>query len=229
MDAFIAAAFFIGLISALHCVGMCGGIIGALTFSLPEAARKERRRLFAYIAAYNLGRITSYAAAGALAGTFGEQVLALSGSRIGYLVLQVLAALMLSAIGLHLAGWLPRFASIERIGVPVWRYMEPVGRRMLPVRSPLHAWLFGLVWGWLPCGLVYSVLVWTVAAGSALKGAIYMLAFGVGTLPAVMSGGLFTGWLAGLSRQHKWLSRAVGALILIMALAGLYVNLNNFM
>jgi len=213
--------------SAVHCVGMCGGIIGALTFSLPESVRGNRRRLFPYVAAYNLGRITSYTVAGALAGAIGGSVFAVSGFPAGYIALQGLAALMLAGMALHLSGWLPRFALIERIGVPLWRALEPLGRRLLPARSPLHAWLFGLVWGWLPCGLVYSVLVWTTTAGSAAKGAGYMLAFGVGTLPSVMGGGLFAAWLVNLSRRRPWLRQLVGALILIMALVGLYVNLQH--
>lgn len=213
--------------SAVHCLGMCGGIIGALTFSLPESVRNNRRRLFPYVAAYNLGRITSYTLAGALAGAIGGRAFAVTESQAGYVVLQGLATLMLAGMALHLSGWLPRFALIERIGVPLWKRLEPVGRRLLPARSPLHAWLFGLVWGWLPCGLVYSMLVWTTTAGSAMKGAGYMLAFGVGTLPSVMGGGLFTAWLMSLSQRRPWLRQLVGALILIMALVGLYVNLSH--
>jgi len=227
LEAFVAGAFLIGIMSALHCVGMCGGIIGALTFSLPAPVRSDRRRLLAYVSAYSLGRISSYTAAGALAGALGEQVFAAAGPQTGYLALQVAAALMLSAIALHLAGWFPRYAVVERVGVPLWTRIEPLGRSLLPVRSPWHAWLFGLVWGWLPCGLVYSVLVWTAAAGSAAEGALYMFAFGAGTLPAVMSGGLFTGWFAGLSRRRPWLRQAVGGLILVMAVTGLIVNLNH--
>lgn len=227
MDPLIAGAFLVGVMSSVHCMGMCGGIIGALTFSLPEPVRNSRRRLFPYVAAYNLGRITSYTAAGILAGAIGGRVFAVGGSQSGYLVLQALAALMLAGIALHLSGWLPRFAVIERIGVPLWKRLEPLGRRLLPVRSPLHAWLFGLVWGWLPCGVVYSVLVWSVAAGGAVEGGLYMLAFGAGTLPSVMGGGLFAAWLVGLSRHRPWLRQLMGALILVIALVGLYVNLRH--
>jgi uncharacterized protein len=225
LDAFVAGAFLIGLMSALHCVGMCGGIIGALSFSLPGTVRNSRWRMLPYVLAYNLGRIASYTAAGALAGGLGAGVYAAAGPQAGYPVLQILAAVMLAAIALHLAGWFPRFAIIERMGVPLWRRLEPLGRRLLPVRSPLHAALFGLIWGWLPCGLVYSVLAWTAAAGGAFEGAVYMLAFGAGTLPSVMSGGLLAAWFVNVPRRWPWLRQVVGALILVMAVVGLYVTL----
>jgi sulfite exporter TauE/SafE len=225
LDAFVVGAFLVGLMSALHCIGMCGGIIGTLSFSLPGPVRNSRRRMLPYILAYNLGRIASYTIDGALAGGLGAGLSAAAGPQRGYPALQVLAALMLAAIAFHLAGWFPRFAVIERIGVPLWKRLQPLGRRLLPVRTPWHAVLFGLVWGWLPCGLVYSVLAWTTAAGGAYQGAVYMLAFGLGTLPSVAGGGLFAAWFMNLPRRWPWLRQGVAVLILVMAAAGLYVNL----
>ncbi len=226
MEAFLTGAFLIGVVSTLHCIGMCGGIVGALTFSLPAEVRAQRWRMLPYVSAYNVGRVTSYTAAGALSGLVGDRLSDAASPHYGYLALQVLAALILAAIALHLAGWFPRFAAIERIGVPLWRRIEPLGRLLLPVRSPLHAWLFGLIWGWLPCGLVYSMLVWTATSGSALRGALYMLAFGVGTLPSVMTAGILTTWFTRFSRL-PWVRPLVGALILVIALAGLYLNFKH--
>lgn len=223
MEAIIAGAFFIGLLSTLHCVGMCGGIVGALTFSLPEAVRARRGRLAAYVSAYNLGRITSYTAAGALGGWFGARLFEAFSPRYGYRVLQGLAAVLMVGIGLYLAGWLPRFAVIERIGAPVWQRLEPLGRRLLPVRTPWHAYAFGLVWGWLPCGLVYTMLLWTTASGSAAAGALFMLAFGAGTLPPVMATGIVTGWIVRFNRQ-PWLRRGAGLAVIALALVGLYLG-----
>ena len=213
-------AFLIGLLSTIHCLGMCGGIMGALTFSLPQPVRENRRRLLPYLAAYNLGRIASYTLAGALLGALGERLYRLLSPHGGYLILQGIAALLMTGIGLYLAGWFPKFALIERLGVPVWRRLEPLGRRLLPVRSPLHAVAYGVIWGWLPCGLVYSTLLWTLAAGGPLPGGLFMLAFGVGTLPALLGAGMLTHWLQRLTRR-RYVRQAAGLTIVALALAGL--------
>jgi sulfite exporter TauE/SafE len=221
-----AGAFVIGLLSTLHCLGMCGGIVGALTFSLPVEIRNRRSRLLAYVSAYNLGRITSYTIAGAIGGGLGSTLLNLLASGHGRVALQYLAAAMMVAIGLYLAGWFPRFAMLERAGLPLWKRLEPLGRRLLPVRSPLQAFLFGLVWGWLPCGLVYSALIWTTTSGSALHGAAFMFLFGAGTLPSVMTAGVMTGWLSRLART-PYIRPAVGVVIIGLALTGLWLSVGH--
>ena len=160
------SAFFVGLFSTVHCLGMCGGIIGALTFSLPEHIRTNRWRLIPYVSAYNTGRITSYCIAGALAGGLGDQILALM-PQYGHLMLQLFAAVLMIGIGLYLAGWFPAFAKIEHLGKPIWKKLEPISQKLIPVKSPSHAFLFGMVWGWLPCGLVYTALIWSATASSA--------------------------------------------------------------
>lgn len=226
LSTILTAAFLIGLLSTLHCLGMCGGISGALTFSLPPEIREHRWRLLPYVSAYNLGRISSYTAAGALGGALGSTLFAFLSPRYGHLILQGFAVLLLVGIGLYLAGWFPRFALIERLGMPLWKKLEPVGRRLLPVRSPYHAYLFGLAWGWLPCGLVYAAVLWSTSAGGAFQGALFMLAFGAGTLPAVMSAGIFAGWMAQLTRlPHA--RQIVGAIIIIIALAGVPLALDK--
>jgi sulfite exporter TauE/SafE len=224
MEITLASAFIIGLFSTLHCLGMCGGIIGALTFSLPAEIRNQRRRLLPYISAYNLGRLSSYTLAGALAGGLGKTLLQVASPRYGHLLLQGLAAIIMIGIGLYLAGWFPRFAMVENLGRPLWARLEPLGQKLLPVRSPLHAWLFGLVWGWLPCGLVYAALIWSSSAGSATRGALTMLAFGAGTLPAVMTAGIVTGWMTRLSRLPG-LRIGVGLGLILLAVVSLAINL----
>ena len=195
---------------------MCGGIIGALTFSLPEKIRNNRWHLIPYVSAYNFGRISSYCLAGALAGGLGDNLVALSPS-YGHLVLQLFASILMIGIGLYLAGWFPAFVKIEHIGKPVWKKLEPISQKLIPVKSPGHAYLFGLVWGWLPCGLVYTALIWSTTAGSAKDGALLMLAFGVGTLPAVMIAGILTGWFTRLIRT-SYIRPVVGLTIIIVAL-----------
>jgi hypothetical protein len=226
VDITLFSAFIVGLFSTLHCLGMCGGIIGALTFSLPTEVRNQRWRLVSYIAAYNTGRIVSYALAGAVAGGLGSTLFSLLSPGYGHMLLLAFASLIMAGIGMYLAGWFPRFALIEHLGRPLWRYLEPVGQKLLPVRSPLQAFLFGIVWGWLPCGLVYSALIWSSSAGGAMQGALFMLFFGAGTLPSVMTAGIITGWMTRLSRLPG-LRVAVGVSLILMALFSLYLNLEH--
>ena len=225
MEFTFISAFLVGLASTLHCIGMCGGIIGALTFSLPEHIRNSRWHLVPYVFAYNLGRITSYTLAGALAGGLGDQLTKLSPQN-GHLFLQLLAAVLMVGIGLYLAGWFPAFAKIELLGKPIWKKLEPISQKLIPVKSPLHAYLFGLVWGWLPCGLVYTALIWSSTAGTAIDGALLMLAFGAGTLPTVMIAGILTGWFVRLNRSPK-IRSIIGLSVILMAIISVYFALQH--
>ena len=189
------SAFLLGLFSTIHCVGMCGGIIGALSLSLPVEIRNNKARMLMFITTYNIGRILSYSFAGLVAGAIGTGVLASAGFDQGHAVLRAIGVAMMVAIGLYLAGWLPQLAIVEKIGVPVWKKLEPLGRKLLPVASLPKAMAYGLIWGWLPCGLVYFVLLWALTAGNAAQGALTMLAFGIGTLPTLLATGFMTSWL----------------------------------
>lgn len=221
MELSLATAFIIGIASTLHCLGMCGGISGALTFSLPAEVRRSRWRLSGYSLAFGVGRVGSYAMAGGIAGAVGAILLqVVSDIQPLQLFARTLAAAVLAGIGLYLAGWFPRFAQLERIGAPVWRRLEPHARRLLPVSSPLQALLFGAAWGWLPCGLVYSMLIWTLTTGEALQSALLMLAFGLGTLPGVMTAGILTARLAHLARKAP-LRQIIGLTIVAVAVATL--------
>lgn len=221
MELILLAPFLIGLASALHCVGMCGGIIGALSLSLPPAVRARRAQLFAYTLTFSLGRIASYALAGALLGGLGGGLFGLLSPELGHTLLRSVAAVLLIGMGLYLAGWFPKFAQLERLGVPLWRRLEPLGQRLLPVRSPFQALGFGLVWGWLPCGLVYSTLLWSASSGNAGSGALYMVAFGLGTLPAVVTTGMLAGWITRLTRLPA-ARTAIGLSLILFGLASLW-------
>lgn len=222
MEYSLFAVFTIGLVSTLHCLGMCGGIIGALTLSLPAEIRNNRWRLFPIVLAYNLGRVASYALAGAVAGAIGSGVVTAISPQYGHTILQGIAALIMVAMGLYLAGWFPRLAQLELVGRPLWRTLEPVGQCLLPVTSPWQALAFGLVWGWLPCGLVYTVLLTAASAGGALEGALLMAAFGAGTLPIVVTAGLLTGLMAKLGRAPK-VRRGAGIVVIVLALVSVLV------
>lgn len=214
-------AFAVGLISALHCIGMCGGVAGALSYALPPQTRHNQGRLGVFVLAFNLGRIASYAFAGALSGAFGAALLGATAHPWLFETIRLLAALVLIGIGLYMAGWFPRFALIEQMGAPLWRRLEPLGRRLLPVRTLPRAALFGMIWGWIPCGLVYSMLLSTPAQGSALAGALYMAMFGAGTLPVLAAAGLFAGRLYRLGQDRRFKAFA-GLGVIFLGLLTLY-------
>lgn len=177
----------LGLASGLHCVGMCGGIAVAFSSKQPIFWKSGllRRQL-----AFNLGRISAYAAAGAAAG--------LAGSVAGYAGvvlpvqsgLYVLANVVLLLTALHIAGVTNPLAKIEQLGMPLWRKLQPIAAKLLAGHGPLKALAAGAVWGWLPCGLVYAALATAVLAGSPARGAFAMAAFGLGTLPYLLAAGL---------------------------------------
>jgi len=180
-------AFLAGLFGGVHCVGMCGGIVGALSMGLPRKVRKSPLSVAPYLLAYNVGRILTYGLAGAVMGWSGNAVIDLLSQYQGWLFLRILAAFFMIAMGLYLGGWWFGFTNMERGGGNLlWRWIAPISRRLLPVRSLGQAWFFGAVWGWLPCGLVYSLLIWALAAGGWREGALFMISFGLGTLPTLM-------------------------------------------
>jgi len=181
-DSGFLALFIVGLLGGGHCAGMCGGIVGALSLQGPQGAASIPIHL-----AYNLGRIASYVVAGLCAGLLGQAIGGLGGFQTG---LYLFASLMLVAMGLYLLGITQFLAPLERGGQSLWQRIQPLTRRFLPVRGPAQALPLGLLWGWLPCGLVYSALTTALAAGSAGKGALLMLAFGLGTLPNLLLAGL---------------------------------------
>jgi len=187
------ALLLIGLLGGTHCIGMCGGIVGALSMGGPA-------RLSLHLA-YNLGRVTSYATAGAIAGALGQAGMALSGQWPLRSALYVLANLMLVALGLYLMGVTRALAFSERAGQQLWRHLQPLSRRYLPARTAAQAFPLGLLWGWLPCGLVYSALATALTTGSASHGAGLMLVFGVGTLPNLLLAGLLAARLQAYVRQ----------------------------
>lgn len=181
----LLTALLAGLLGGVHCVGMCGGIVAAFSFRADGSAPPFRLHL-----AYNLGRVSSYVLFGALAGALGAS-LKLADFLPVQTALFVLAQGVMILLGLYLAGFSRWVLVFERAGGVLWRVAKPWFQKLLPVRSAPQAVLAGMAWGWLPCGLVYSVLVSALAAGSAPSGAALMLAFGLGTLPNLLGMGLF--------------------------------------
>jgi sulfite exporter TauE/SafE len=197
---------------------MCGGIVTALSLGLPPSALGQRWQL---LLAYNLARITSYSLAGGLLGGLGWLAANWSGLYQVQLGLRWLAALFMVALGLYLAGWWRGLVVIEGLGSRLWRRIEPCGRRFMPVRSPAQAFALGLLWGWLPCGLVYSVLVWSISTADPLYGAALLLSFGLGTLPNLLAMGLLAERLSTRVRD-PWVRRVAGSLVMGFGVFALY-------
>jgi len=203
----LVSALILGLLGGGHCLGMCGGLMGALTLAIPPEQRARRFRL---LLAYNLGRILSYATAGLLIGLAGWAV----ASSPAAMVLRVIAALLLIAMGLYLAGWWSGLTRIEAVGRHLWRHLQPIASRLMPVSSLPRALLLGAIWGWLPCGLVYSTLLWASSQGSPADSALLMLAFGLGTWPVLLATGMAAERLTALLRRRG--VRMAGGLLVIL-------------
>lgn len=207
-------AFAVGLLGGAHCVAMCGGIVGALTAGLPGAQQGQPAHTLSYQLAYNLGRIGSYAMAGALFGGVGLASARLLPVQSVQTFLQALAGVFMIALGLYLGGWWLGLAQIERGGAKLWRRLQPLTRALLPVRTTGAALLVGAVWGWLPCGLVYSALIMALSAGGPLQGMMLMLAFGVGTLPTLLVSGLLAARLS-VHLRRPWVRQTAGILVFL--------------
>ncbi len=205
----LAAAFVFGLLGGAHCIGMCGGIMSALSFAVPPSLRHPAR-LGGLLLGYNLGRIASYMVAGALAAGLGTLVGLAPGLR---LALRVLAAVMLILMALYIADGWKGLLRVEALGKRLWRHLEPVGRRLMPVVKVPQAMALGAIWGWLPCGLVYSMLTWSLASAEPARGALLMGAFGLGTLPSLLATGLAARRLGALIRHPA--TRTLAALAII--------------
>jgi sulfite exporter TauE/SafE len=221
MSGSLLTAWLVGLLGGVHCVGMCGGIVATLTAGLPREQRQRLSRQLPLQLGYNLGRIASYTLAGALMGALGAVALQLVPLQLAQRLLYLIAAVFMLALGLYLGGWWQGLTRVERLGERLWRHIEPFGRRFLPVRRWWQALAVGLVWGWLPCGLVYSVLIWSAGSGGPLQGALLMLVFGLGTLPNLLGLGLLAGAAARVTEQ-AWLRRLAGVLVMGFGLYALY-------
>ena len=216
-EATLFSAFLVGLLGSTHCLGMCGGIVSALTFGVRDDLRRSPWTLGPFLLAYNTGRISSYAIAGLIAGAIGAGAFGMMPSSTARWAVKLVTGGFMIALGLYLAGWWPGLQVLEKWGGALWKRIEPLGRRLLPVNHPLKAFGFGLVWGWLPCGMVYAMLAWALAAGSAAQGGALMSAFGFGTLPMLLTIGAAAEWLKDFVR-HPRVRQGAGLMVLLFGL-----------
>jgi sulfite exporter TauE/SafE len=227
----LASVFLLGLFGGVHCAGMCGGIVallgarhrvapisveaGAGTGTLGAAPSGLLLQL-----AYNIGRIGSYTIAGALAGGIGSAAW-LAGHVLPIQQAAFVAVnLVMIALGVLLAGGLRRLGVLERAGAALWRRIGPRATRLLGAASVPGALAAGAAWGWVPCGMVYGVLVAALVSGSAPDGALLLLVFGLGTLPNLLALGLAAQRGSRLL-AHPRARVVAGVAIVLFGLAGL--------
>lgn len=203
-----AAAFVTGLLGSAHCFGMCAGISGL--FAVNASVASLRAQLSMAIA-YNVGRVLSYAFLGVLVAAVGHSVV----NAIPTIAAPVRLAsgLLIVIVGLQVAfGW-QFLAPLEKAGARIWNRIAPAAKNLLPVTSMPKSLGLGLLWGWLPCGLVYSVLLLAATTADPVQGGLVMVSFGLGTMPAMIATGIST------SRLSLFMSRnRLGAGLLIVLL-----------
>lgn len=211
-DITLLTLFLLGFFGGGHCVGMCGGLSSAFALQLPPGLNRA-----GLIVLLNLGRISSYVFIGLLVGAIGQIGISLDQTRWLQNGLYLSANLLLLFLGLYLAGISSLATRIESIGRPVWKRLNPLLNRLLPIQSVPACFSVGMLWGWLPCGLVYSASLYALGSGNALEGGLYMLAFALGTLPNLLAMGLFAAQLKNFL-QRKTVRLAAGLLVAAWAL-----------
>ncbi|HEV8332749.1 MAG TPA: sulfite exporter TauE/SafE family protein [Steroidobacteraceae bacterium] len=201
----LSAAFMAGIAGSAHCVVMCGGLAGALSMR-NRVATSPVRNAWGDASLYHVGRLGGYAMGGALFGLFGASLQSIVNLPMLATTARVVAGLLVVLAGVKVLFGLNGLAWIERLGARFWRLVQPIARGAASSSNSGRSLLLGLLWGWLPCGLVYSVLLLAALSGSGLRGAGTMLAFGAGTLPAMLSGSVLGGtvsrWLAVRRRRQ---------------------------
>ena len=211
--AFLGGLFLAGLMGGLHCAGMCGGILGAM--ATPSESGAMRRQL-----AIHTGRIGSYASLGAVVGAFGGMAGMLNRWVPVQIGLYVVANLLLLVVGAYLLGWTRPLGVVEGWGGRLWARVSPITRALLPVRTAKRALAVGLLWGLMPCGLVYGALAMALISGNALSGAVVMAVFGLGTLPNLLAVGVLL--RRGATSAWRGIWRVLsGALVLGFGVYGL--------
>ena len=211
-DITLLTLFLLGFFGGGHCVGMCGGLSSAFALQLPPGLNRA-----GLIVLLNLGRVSSYVLIGLLAGVVGQIGISLDQTRWLQNGLYLFANLLLLFLGLYLAGISSFAAKIESVGRPVWKRLNPFLNRLLPIQSVPACFGVGMLWGWLPCGLVYSASLYALGSGNALTGGLYMLAFALGTLPNLLAMGWFAAQLKNFL-QRRGVRLAAGLLVAAWAL-----------
>jgi len=218
------AALFIGLLGAGHCLGMCSGIASAITFSIKEDQKKSTSILSLLL--YNLGRVSSYSLAGFIFAASSSTLIVWFGGKEALVYLRLLAAILMLMLALYVARLWHGLLKLEQAGQFFWKFIKPVAQLFIPLKHPLLAFPLGFLWGWLPCGLVYSTLSWAASSGDGFNGLLIMLGFGLGTMPAMLTVGTFSQQLK-KTLNHHWFRYGSALLLALFALHTFYVAIRQ--
>lgn len=218
------AALMIGLLGAGHCLGMCSGIASAITFSIKEEQKNSTSILSLLL--YNLGRVSSYSLAGFLFAASSSSLIVWLGGKEALIYLRILAAVLMLMLALYIARLWHGLLKLEQAGQLVWKFIKPAAQAFMPLKHPLFALPLGFLWGWLPCGLVYSTLSWAASSGDAFNGLFIMLGFGLGTMPAMLTVGTFSHHLK-QTLNHRWFRYGSGGLLALFAIHTLYIAIQQ--
>ncbi len=226
LDLLLPVAFLAGFFGSGHCLGMCGPIVVLMETAGDSSGNFNDvlRRL-----TYNAGRMLFYVLLGATAGALGLVLTKITGVNIGLSALRILAGLLVITLGVNLLLDLQVLRFLERGGAVVWKRLSPLARHVLPVTTPPRALAAGFIWGALPCGLVYSAVAIAATSGSAADGALIMLVFWIGTLPALLVAGASARKLGSWVR-HPMVRRLTGITLIgigVFALAMPYLHSNS--
>jgi len=208
----LSAALLAGLLGSAHCLGMCAGISGLFAVNSSVATIRSQ---VPFALTYNFGRVISYMVLGVIVAAFGSVVVKASPGLAGGL--RAVSGIVIVLVGLKVAFDLRALNAIEKMGAILWSRIAPVAKGLVPVTNLPRALGLGLVWGWLPCGLVYSVLLIAATAAQPSYGALIMAAFGVGTMPAMLLTGLGAARLSSLMRR-RGTRIGMGLLIVVLGL-----------
>lgn len=213
--ALFLAAFSMGLFGSPHCLGMCGGIVTAFGLSMQHVSDSKKNGL---ILTYHLGRLISYALLGLIASLVGvaifQSIMSNSAPRI------VLGAVLV-LIGLAMLG-LPLFNQLEKFGMRFWQSLAPIRKKVFPIDSFGKALFAGLLWGFLPCGLVYGALMMAIAGNNVATGAALMFVFGLGTMPMLIATQKTVGMLQSSIKNFR-LRQINGVIMMLSGLAVIFI------
>jgi sulfite exporter TauE/SafE len=219
----LSAALVAGLVGSAHCLGMCAGISGLFAVKA-EAASMRASVPTAFV--YNAGRVITYAVLGAIVAAFGSVIIKASPNLA--VSIRMLSGIIIILVGLQVAFNLRALRVIERMGGTLWAKIAPAAQKLVPVDSLPKAFGLGLIWGWLPCGLVYSVLMIAATSASPAGGAATMVAFGIGTMPAMMLSGLGAARVS-TAMQRRGTRLGLGILVIVMGLLTIAMPLGKLL
>lgn len=206
IDTLYISAFLMGLIGSGHCIAMCGGIASSLQLA------SDKRNMFLFSLAYNCGRALSYMLAGALVAGISSQFA--KQNSLYSLTLSFIAGIFMLLVGIYIMRLGPTLQWLEKIGKTlIWQHIVKLNKYIMPINSPMKALGYGALWGWLPCGLVYSALTWAMTSPSALDGAFVMFFFALGTFPAMITVGL-TAQKLNTIINNLWTRLVLGSIII---------------